>query len=344
MINHQVKNLYLEGKTVSEIINITGFGKTTIRRWLRELNIYEPNRDKKLCDYTNLDFFHEINTEEKAYWLGFIQADGNIHSTNYTCSVVLSKKDENHLIKIGKIFNKSIKEQERICNLSKNLDQIYESINIVINSKELYNDLINHGIEENKSNVAITNILNFIPNHLINHFIRGIFDGDGSISHRKNKKRRAIFELLGIKDFLEKTEMIMKKEIPNLSNRSLDCDKRSNSSSLKYNKHNDLISIYNWLYKDSTVWLERKRDKFKEIIQELIPKDREKPPYKGMTKHNSKWEVKIRSKHIGNYSTELEAAYWHDLEQVKLLDKEAKCHMNFPSQYENFVEWIQQGY
>lgn len=41
------------------------------------------------------NFFHEINTEEKAYWLGFMYADGYV--TNRTMGIKLQESDSSHL-------------------------------------------------------------------------------------------------------------------------------------------------------------------------------------------------------------------------------------------------------
>lgn len=49
-------------------------------------------------------FFKEIDTEEKAYWLGFIAADGFITTRDNTVGITLGRKDKNHLFK----FTKSI--------------------------------------------------------------------------------------------------------------------------------------------------------------------------------------------------------------------------------------------
>jgi len=49
-------------------------------------------------------------------------------------------------------------------------------------------------------------------------------------------------------------------------------------------------------------------------------------------------------KHIKYCESELEAAYYHDLEQVRQRGEKARKYMNFPSQYKNFVEWINEGY
>ena len=45
----------------------------------------------------NYDYFKEIDTEDKSYWLGFLYADGSIHKTKHTMDLVLSINDKEHL-------------------------------------------------------------------------------------------------------------------------------------------------------------------------------------------------------------------------------------------------------
>jgi len=341
MLINQVKDLYLKGETITEILKITNKSRGTIINWLKNLGIYNRNRDYKKHNYTNLDFFHEINTEEKAYWLGFIYADGNIFSNKKTyttkLTIDLNVKDKNHLQKFANIFNKIV-------------DQFPSSPHLtwlVINNKQLYTDLLNHGIEERKTYALTTNVLDYIPDNLMNHFIRGYFDGDGCIYYYKTK-RKCKFLLYGTKDFLIKIQIIMKQKIEQLS--ETDLNFINNIFELRYEKHDNIRKIFDWLYKDSTVWLERKREKFEDIVQEISIKDRIISPYKGVRKQalNETYKVQFtfnkKQVYIKSCKTELEAAYWHDLEQVKLRGKDALYHMNFPTQFEQFQEWIQQGY
>jgi hypothetical protein len=72
--------------------------------YLSELNLLiktsKTTKKELFCDY---HFFDKINTEEKAYWLGFIAADGCV--TDKGClQILLSRKDRDHL----ELFKKHI--------------------------------------------------------------------------------------------------------------------------------------------------------------------------------------------------------------------------------------------
>lgn len=66
---------------------------------------------------TNDNIFSLIDTEEKAYWLGFLYADGYIRKgENNHISIVLQQRDINHLVKFKKFLNSPAKVSDKIVN------------------------------------------------------------------------------------------------------------------------------------------------------------------------------------------------------------------------------------
>ena len=126
------------------------------------------------------DYFRTIDEESKAYWLGFLYADGCISNDLKTIIIELSAKDLRHIEK----FKKAIEAPQNI--------QLYERdgvkfARIRIGCKEMVSDLIEKGCHPHKTfDVHFPN-LDTVPNELIKHFIRGVFDGDGCISLTKRK-------------------------------------------------------------------------------------------------------------------------------------------------------------
>ena len=55
--------------------------------------------------------FDTIDSEEKAYWLGFIYADGWISDANNCFTLTLQQRDVEHLLK----FNEFIANKNSIC-------------------------------------------------------------------------------------------------------------------------------------------------------------------------------------------------------------------------------------
>ena len=120
----------------------------------------------------NKNYFKNIDTEEKAYWLGFIAADGCVYKMSknaYRLQINLSAVDIGHL----ELFNDCIESDYIITQKKVNNS---DTCILKISSKEFTDNLINLGITPNKS--LIVQMPN-ISQDLIRHFIRGYFDGDG---------------------------------------------------------------------------------------------------------------------------------------------------------------------
>ena len=156
----------------------------------------------------NYNYFDSIDTEEKAYWLGFIFADGNISKSeriykgkikkgNYRFEVSLKDTDREHLEKFAKeiSFEKEIKISQT--NSKAKRCRLY------FNNKHFWNTLNNYGCTPNKSlTLKFPNISIFKDTSLIKHFIRGYVDGDGSIAYKNAKHTDFQLRILGTEHFL----------------------------------------------------------------------------------------------------------------------------------------------
>jgi len=258
----QTKELYLSGTPVMKIAEKLGTCHDTTIRWLKDLKIYNPNQ-YVFAEYTNLDFFKVIDVEEKAYWLGFIYADGCIQNGN-KLDINLKSSDKNHLQKLSNIFNSSLYFYSRTLSTG----AIVSFVRLIIRSEEMYYYLTKCGIEERKTYSNNSTVLKCVSDDLIHHFVRGYFDGDGSVSYQNCDKRKCRVNILGTYDFIPQVQQIMENNIPKLSKISIVLN-GDIVCSLNYGKQDNFKEIYKWLYNGATVWLERKRDKFEEILKEL---------------------------------------------------------------------------
>jgi hypothetical protein len=150
----------------------------------------------------NEDYFNIIDDEYKAYWLGFIYADGCINNKkNCNLAIKLSVKDFNHLEKFCKCIetNKPVRKYKNNNGFGKGNEYCI----ITICSKNIVNQLINKGCFENKS--LILKFPEFLKEDLIKHFIRGYFDGDGSIFLAKSSGYDIpAITIIGTYEFLSK--------------------------------------------------------------------------------------------------------------------------------------------
>lgn len=207
-----IKRIELPKDTVQEMVRLSqqGVGHRKIRKKLglqcsntvvlRILNencdtVSKNNAHRKYSH--DRCFFKKIDTEEKAYWLGFLYADGNVHKT--TVSVRQSARDIEHL----KSFNRCPKNETPIKTETQNSwGQTTESAVATIYSREMCNDLIALGCVERKSDKLTFPSEDQVPQHLVRHFVRGYVDGDGSISKIQDGKFYQV-GILGTENMVE---------------------------------------------------------------------------------------------------------------------------------------------
>ena len=130
-----------------------------------------------------LDYFKNIDTTEKAYWLGFLAADGCVKENGYVIQFGLKYDDietvKKFAITIGmnsqkiKIYN---------CRASKTDPKIHRAVYINFHNKVFYNNLFQHGIVPRKSKILRLPVCIKNNNNLLYAFILGYYDGDGYIT------------------------------------------------------------------------------------------------------------------------------------------------------------------
>lgn len=229
----------------------------------------QRNGCKKYPYNCNYDFFKEIDTEEKAYWLGFIYADGYVSinkNTNSGCiGIELQGSDVEHLRKFNKSLNGNypITFRDRECAISTN-DKTHRLCWIRIYSINMANDLIDHGVISDKT---YTMQLPQLCDDLMPHFIRGFFDGDGSIFNHKNKDkdsdvRSCCYSVSFL--FLEQLRSYLYKQGINsylyISKKSDGKYKDLYRLEIAGNEYTNKFLQY--IYDNSNIYLDRKYDKY----------------------------------------------------------------------------------
>ena len=137
--------LYNNGCSIRQISNILHINRKTISKVLKnnniEIRMQNITSKKYFC---NENYFEEINNQDKAYWLGFIMADGFIESKrkygNQKLGITLSSYDENHLI----LFNKCLDSNYPIKRyIGSGYKKDGEYSKILITSQKLVDDIKN---------------------------------------------------------------------------------------------------------------------------------------------------------------------------------------------------------
>lgn len=270
----KIITLYKEGLSCKKIGDILGVSYPTIAGRLRKEGIVIRNlRDAHLIKKFNENFFDIIDNEAKAYWLGFLYADGNVrinvHKRGYKSYITSLSQME--IEPLEKFINSISGTDIKISNWITNVNTI--SYNISLNSKIMFDGLCKYGCIPNKS--LILEFPSNIPIELHNHFIRGYFDGDGSIyksnSKVKFKNHTVIYSdgsasICGTLEFLK----VLKDNLIFMGEKGIYKEKRrvTNTWNLRVSGNKRCILLYDYLYSNATIFLQRKKDKFEQIINE----------------------------------------------------------------------------
>lgn len=195
------------------------------------------------------DMFLDVDTSDKAYWLGFLLADGY---NDYTELVInLSSKDTEHLKKF-----KTFMQSEHPIKLSDG-----NRVSFRIASLENCENLKKHGMVKAKSFILEAPK---IKEELCMDLIRGFFDGDGCIYlyKKEGKIKSATFSI-----YCESPQMIKwifdKMEKAGINYINVDKTERN----ISIHKQSELVKIYNLLYKSDSERLQRKYQKFTEVFE-----------------------------------------------------------------------------
>lgn len=249
----------------SEIINQRKIGTTereilkkfdiSLRQYFNLLKLNNIKKKSKVVKYNfDEDYFESIDTEDKAYFLGFIVADGSVSSISNVIQITQKEPD------ILYEFKKYIKYEGGLVK-SRNRDVF----DIKISSSKMKSDLLKLGISPNKT-MSVGYPL--IPENLQNHFMRGVFDGDGCISihhdKRDNSNRGQVNICSGSFDFIKEYVDNMVKYCGVKKNNIR--QPKGTYYVIDWGGLLDVESFYEFLYKDANIFLKRKKETYDKVM------------------------------------------------------------------------------
>lgn len=209
-------------------------------------------------------FFENIDSEAKAYFLGFLYADGCIHSSLPRFSISLQEEDKYILEK----FTKEIKYTGELYKRSYEKENVKDQFCLEITSDKIKSDLIKLGCVSKKS--LILDFPKIFSDKYINHFIRGYFDGDGSVGYTErlisgNNYKEQFIQIVGSCNFIDG----LISELNFINKMTISTVNSGKNKNIQIKNKEDFIKMYEYLYKDANIFLHRKINKFKEIIDLL---------------------------------------------------------------------------
>lgn len=267
----QIIELYRDGNfSARQVGDRFGVSHNIIRKLLAQKDLLHPNPVVKKYSI-NENFFSCIDTEPKAYWLGFIYADGYITRKN-VFGVGLSVLDKKHLDQLVKDMDGNYPVK-----VYPNPGGSCERAVLSVRSHILTADLRKQGCFERKSKELVFPTSNQVPEEFISHFMRGYFDGDGSIffSDQKYKTKKGIkisvcphFSVISTFQFL--TEFL--KRLPIKTNSKVYKDYRGRQAhSIAIGGRKSVNAIGIFLYKSARTFLDRKKERFS-LVENLLRK------------------------------------------------------------------------
>jgi len=283
---------YLNGSPSTTLHNKYNFTPTTILRIVRELGGHVKTNKEVKTKYTfNHLFFTKIDTEAKAYFLGLLLADG--HTSYKEVMLYLNAKDRHIIETFINSINGNNKIHERTGTIHFNTKKyISKAIGISLRSDQMLKDLKVLGFTTNKTyKVEIPKI----KKELQQHFWRGVWDGDGYISHYYSKTKHKLTNgnikvynnltlevgLCGLKNVLEEFCKFLKQN--NIKPGKIYKDSSIHSVRCNWTESYKLLNLF-YQNSDPTLCLKRKHDKYLEYTELKYstehPRDQESLPAK----------------------------------------------------------------
>ena len=261
-----ITNHYNEFHSTTTLSKLFGVSTQAIRSLLRKqgIKVLSISELQTLDFPRNSNYFHTIDIPAKAYWLGFLYADGYISSKEFRIGLGISIKDIEHLEKYRKSLNYSkgmnivTSHQFNSKDINNKNGETIQMCRTVITNEHMWKALNSKGCMPNKSLILeFPEESIFSSKDLIKHFIRGYVDGDGTLGvypHSKtNPNLEASLLIVGTKPFLEGVQKYL--GIDGFLMQKPNCNEltyRLGYSTKKAEK------VAEFLYKDSTIYLERK--------------------------------------------------------------------------------------
>ena len=259
-MEEKVLDLYIKQyMSMAKIAENLGISPARVKRILTKHNIEIRSNNCYKTKGVDIDFFSKIDSEEKAYVLGFIYADGYISGKYF--GFKQSAKDKEILEKIRTALKSEHKIGEYVNNNGYGQGNNYCSL--IISNEKMVADLQKLGVVFNKSKIIQFPSEEQVPAFLLPHFIRGYFDGDGSIYRIKQGNSYGVsftgteHFLTGVSKFFQANGIETIAQVSKYPNKDI--------YEYKIGGRNNIKMIGKVLYNKATIYMSRKKKLFDEI-------------------------------------------------------------------------------
>lgn len=252
----EVIDFYNQGKSQNYIETHLKLTRKTIRELLKSAGVDYRDKSQQQHINNNTEINHNAFDEltpEALYWIGMIFTDGHIEQKKEaSIDLTLHNNDIDHLYKFKGFLGttREVKKDNGDCS------------RLRVNSKQLRDILVDLGFTHNKSTTIV-------PHELLKHsrdFWRGCIDGDGGIYIHSYTGKTNHLTLCGTLETIFEfaifcnTYIGIKDKYPTKSN-------GKNLYQISYYGQ-DAKKIATYLYKDATIYLQRKYDTYQNFLIE----------------------------------------------------------------------------
>lgn len=222
----------------------------------------------------NKDYFQKIDNSDKAYWLGFLYADGCINRVykneklkNMTLELSLCGEDKHHLEKFNKALESNVPIHKKIIRYK---EKEYEAYRLTISCTKMCYDLIDKKCTPQKTYDIRFPSSDIVPMEYMKDFIRGYFDGDGCINvTTMNNKPHIKINFTGMEAMLKDIASFLIDQKVITVNSKIHHDKRSKACSMFF--YGDTVKDFlDYIYVDANTYLDRKYNKYKEYYNDYV--------------------------------------------------------------------------
>lgn len=257
--------MYTNNMSLREIEKQTGYSRFTLSRAFTRLGVKTTTGNHYRKYFFDFDYFENIDTPTKAYWLGFLYADGCILPVNkygeQAFKLTLGEKDKNIL----EDFKTDLQSTYPIrYDYSKHKKEPTHQVQVLLEqrSQKTVNDLKRLGCFENKSLKLCFPTKQQVPQKYIYDFIRGYFDGDGSISICRTEHGSIIANIsfTGTKNFITALSSYFQ------GGSVIEDKRKKNSFYFNLGGNLQVLKAYHLMYDNAERFLSRKYNKFQILV------------------------------------------------------------------------------
>lgn len=264
MVKEYLNNPQIRLKDLAQKYNIreTSVSRNLKRRGIKIRNGGRGNAEFQRKYNYNQDYFDKIDCEDKAYFLGLLYADGYNNQKNATVAISLQEDDKSILVSFSKC-TQSTRKIVRI-NHYKKQKKGKPQYRFLLQGRKISDRIAELGCYQKKSLTLKFPTEEQVPNHLLRHFIRGVWDGDGCHSYDSGKYFKIYASLVSSISFCNSFESLIKEKF-NLTIHKYLVGKNKKTIRIMFSNRNSIINFLSWIYDDSNFYIQRKYDKYLKI-------------------------------------------------------------------------------